>query len=96
MNVEKHVKSPLEEWLFADSSPVPGKARSARIVGHYIKDKKRRYTKGHPGVVKPAPILLRLEGLPGDPATRERIERQIREANRQWRLANLPLRAKLL
>lgn len=96
MNSGKHVKSPLEQWMFADSSLVPSRARSAHIVGCYIKDKKLRYTGGHPSVVKPAPLLLRLEELPNDSATCERIEHQIREANRQWRLANVHLRARLL
>ena len=40
MNLEKHVKRPVEEWMFADSSLVPSHTRSARIIGHYIKDKK--------------------------------------------------------
>lgn len=96
MNIGKHVKGPLEEWMFADSSLVPSRVRSAHIVGHYIKDKKLRYAGDHPNVIRLAPLLLRLERLPTDRATRERIERQIRDANRQWRLANAHLRARVV
>jgi hypothetical protein len=42
------------------------------------------------------PLLVRLEGLPTDDATRERIEHQIREANRQWRLADVHIRARIV
>ena len=40
MNLQKHVKSPMEEWMVADASPVPTRARSPHVVGHYIKDRK--------------------------------------------------------
>lgn len=96
MNLEKHVKRPVEEWMFADSSLVPSHTRSAHIIGHYIKDKKLRYAGSHPNAVRAVPFLVRLEGLPTDAATHERIERQIREANRQWRLANANIRARMV
>lgn len=96
VNLEKHVKRAVEEWIFADSSLVPSHSRSAHIIGHYIKDKKLRYAGSHPNAVRPAPLLVRLEGLPTDEATNERIERQIREANRQWRLANANIRARMV
>ncbi len=96
MNLEKHVKRPVEEWMFADSSLVPSHTRSAHIIGHYIKDKKLRYAGGHPNAVRAVPFLVRLEGLRTDAATHERIERQIREANRQWRLANANIRARVI
>lgn len=96
MNLEKHVKRPVEEWMFADSSLVPIHMRSAHIVGCYIKDKKLRYAGSRPSAVKPMPLLVRLEGLPTDDATRERIEHQIREANRQWRLADVHIRARIV
>jgi hypothetical protein len=96
VNLGKHVKGPVEEWTFADSNLVPSRARSAHIVGHYIKDRKRRYSGSHPDAARGVPFLLRLEGFPAYPATRTRIERQIREANRQSRLANVPVRAKIM
>ena len=96
MNLEKHVKRPVEEWMFADSSLVPSHTRSARIIGHYIKDKKLRYAGSHPNAVRPVALLVRLDALPTDDATRERIERQIREANRQWRVANAHIRARMV
>ena len=74
MNLEKHVKRPVEEWMFADSSLVPSHTRSAHIIGHYIKDKTLRYARSYPNAVRPVPLLVRLEGLPTDDATRERIE----------------------
>jgi hypothetical protein len=96
VNLEKHVKRPVEQWMFADSSLVPSHTRSAHIIGHYIKDKKMRYARSYPNAVRRVPLLVRLEGLPTDDATRERIERQIREANRQWRLANAHIRARMV
>lgn len=92
MNLAKHIKSPQEEWLLADSSPLPGRARSPRLVGEYIKDRKRRYAGNHPNTIKPAPLLIRVEG----PAARDQLERFIRSVNRQWRRAGTPLKAKLL
>ena len=55
-----------------------------------------RYARSYPNAVRPVPLLVRLEGPPTDDATRERIERQIREANRQWRLANAHIRARMV
>ena len=55
-----------------------------------------RYARSYPNAVRPVPLLVRLEGPPTDDATRERIERQIREANRQWSLANAHIRARMV
>lgn len=48
-NREKHLKNPLLEALEEESLGVPTRARSAAIIGHFIKGRKR--VPGHP----PAP-----------------------------------------
>lgn len=96
MNLQKHVKSPMEEWMLADASPVPTRARSPHVVGHYIRDRKLRYQGSRRDVPMPAPVLIRLDGLPTDLATRNRIERLIRDMNHQCRLARAPLNVRIL
>ena len=96
MNLEKHVKSPLDEWMLADASPVPTRARSPHVVGHYIKDRKLRYQGSRRDVPMPAPVLIRLDGVATDRVTRKRIERLIRDMNHQCRLAHTPLNLRVL
>lgn len=96
VNLEKHVKSPLEELMLADSSPAPTRARSSRIVGHYIKDRKVRYQGRGSAVGKPQPVLVRLERKAAGRPSRDRIERLVREANQQFRRAGLRLTMKVL
>jgi hypothetical protein len=96
VNLEKHVKSSVEEVMLADSSEVPGRARSPHVVGHYIKEKKLQYEGGHRDVIRPAPVLVRLEGVSTDRTTRERLERFIREMNRECRVAHAPLRLRIV
>jgi hypothetical protein len=39
-NLEKYRKSLIEEWLEAEVSDLPSRARSPRLVGQYIKDRR--------------------------------------------------------
>jgi hypothetical protein len=96
VNLEKHVRSPLEEMMLADSSEVPGRARSPHVVGRYIKEKKLRYEASRGNIPRPTPFLVRLEGVSTDRPTRERLERFIREMNRECRLAHAPLSMRIL
>lgn len=54
-NREKHPKNPLLEALDDDLVEVPTRARSPKIVGHYIKD--RRTIADHPAI-PPVPYKL--------------------------------------
>ena len=96
MNLEKHVKNPLEELMLADSSPAPTRARNPRVIGQYIKDRKTKYQGRGGDIVKPRPVLVRLEGVAGGAAEKERVERLVREANQQFRRAGVPLTMKVL
>jgi len=94
MNLEKHVKTPTQELLGADFSLAPGQARSPHLVGHYIKDRKRHY-ESPKHIVKPLPILMRLEGLAGDPATRERIQHRVQKMNQVFQRTQVPFRMRV-
>ncbi len=94
MNPEKHVKNASKEMTLADSSEVPTRARSAHVVGQYIKDRKVHYERGR--TVKTSPVLFRLADLPDNQATRKRVELLVREINRECRLAHAPLRVRLV
>jgi hypothetical protein len=96
VNLAKHIKSPLEEIMRADSSEVPSRARSPHIIGHYIKDRKLHYEGNRRNLTRPAPVLVRLEGVPSDPATRQRLERAIREMNREFRVAHTALSVRIV
>lgn len=68
MNLEKHVKTPFQELMLADSNLTPRQARSSHIVGHYVKDRHLRYRATWSDGSKPVPLMMRLDGLPAEPA----------------------------
>jgi hypothetical protein len=74
-NREKHLKNPVLEAFDEEAPDVPTRARSAAILGHYIKGRKR--VPGHPPVppepYRPEPAeVLRGGSAPiaADPAPR--------------------------
>jgi hypothetical protein len=97
VNLGKHVKRPLEEWMLADESPLPTRARSAHIVGCYIKDRKLKYLAQRQGSASPpAQVIVRLGRLSGDPDSRQRIEQQVRAVNHRLQMAGTPFRVRLI
>ena len=48
MNLEKHKKDPVREWLEEEDNLVPAHSRSPRVLGSYIKIGKPAGSKAHP------------------------------------------------
>jgi hypothetical protein len=87
-NLQKHVKSVSDEWLEAETNPIPTHARSPHILGYYIKDRRLdpwRYTAPR----RPArqKLLIRMAGQPADLDERVRvINRKLKENGAPFRL----------
>jgi hypothetical protein len=96
-NLEKHVKSAVEQLAEADCSLVPTHARGSHLVGRYIKERTtdQQYSRG---AVKPAlpPFVLRLEGLPATPTLLGRIRRRVEEINREFQRSDVPVRLRIM
>lgn len=96
-NIEKHLKSPLEELDQADFSLVPAHARSARLVGRYIKNRRPVRRNHIPRRVERAqPIILALEDLPATPSNLEYIRQRVKSINRQLVEAEVPFRLRVV
>jgi hypothetical protein len=87
VNPEKHRKPAASEWLEADESDVPTRARSPHIVGHYIKNHRKQSTGAR---ARPATVLLQVSGEP------KRVQEITEELNRRLHLLKLPLRFRVV
>jgi hypothetical protein len=96
-NLEKHVKSPIEQVADAERSLVPTHSRGAHLVDRYIKGH-RAGQQSTRGTVRPAvpPFVLRLEGVPPTPASLARIRKRVEEINRQLRQSEVPFRLRMM
>ena len=75
MNLEKHRKNPIQEWLEAEESTVPTHSRGSYILGSYIKlpkptPKKFRPTPRSKSAAKPPADLAR------EPAPPPKLQRK--------------------
>ena len=96
-NLEKHIKSPVEQLTDEECSLVPARARGAHLVGRYIKGR-RADRQSSRDTVKPAvpPFVLRLDGLPATPVNSARIRKRVEEINRQLRKLEVPVRLRVI
>jgi hypothetical protein len=93
-NLEKHIKSPMQELAEADRSPIPTHMRSPRIIGCHIKIR-RHY--GQPRAVSgkhPIPIRLNLKSAESDAV--KTMRSRVAEINRSLRRLRMPFRLRLL
>jgi hypothetical protein len=96
-NLEKYPKSPLQQLELAESSDIPTRARSPRLVGRYIKNRQSD-TRGSAFGHSPATggVILRLEDVAATPGNVERIRERIRQLNRQLAASGAPLRLRMI
>lgn len=97
MNIEKHVKTPVEQLAEAEGSLVPTHARGSHLVDRYIKgrrvDQQTNRSAAMPAV---PPYVLRFDRLPTTPTALARIRERVEEINRQFRQSAVPLRLRLM
>ncbi len=94
-NIEKHPKHSLEQIDEADFSGVPTHARSAHLIGRYIKNQQSD-SRGRTREVRPGPVIVRLEDLPATPGNRERIRARVRLLNRHLAASGTPFRLRVI
>ena len=96
-NIEKHVMSLPELLMDSDAILVPTRARSAHLVGRYIKGRHRSRHPPSARTSKPAaPYVLRLEGVRANLETVERVQRRVEAINRWLDNTRTPFRLRLI
>jgi hypothetical protein len=96
-NIEKHVKSPIEQVADAERSLVPTHSGGAHPVDRYIKGH-RAGQQSIRGTARPAvpPFVLRLEGVPPTPVCLARIRKRVEEINQRLRQSEVPFRLRIM
>ena len=96
-NVEKHVKSPIEQAADAGCSLVPTHSCGARLVDRYLNGRRVDQQSTCSTVTSAVPpFVLRLEGVPTTPVTLARIRKRVEELNRQLRQSEVPFRLRMM
>lgn len=96
-NIEKHVRSLSELLMDSDSILVPTRARSAHLVGKYIKSRHRGRQASPVRTRKPAaPFILKLEGVRANHETVERVQRRVEAINKMLDISGTPFRLRII
>jgi hypothetical protein len=97
MNLEKHVKTPIEQLAEAEGSLVPTHARGAHLVDRYIKGRKVDHQSNRSTVLPAAPqYILRFDRLPSTPTSLARIRKRVEEINRRLWQSDVPFRLRAM
>lgn len=96
-NLQKHVKTFLYRSDESDFDQIPTRARSARVLGRYTKNRRlqmRRVRKpAEDTAAQPVVIRLELEATPGNVA---RMEERVRRLNRELEESGAPVRLRMI
>ncbi len=96
-NLQKHVKTFLYQSDDSEFDQIPTRARSARMVGRYTKNRRlwpRRVRKpAEDAAVQPVVIRLELKPTPGNLA---RMEERVRRLNRELEESGTPMRLRMI
>ena len=96
MNLEKHVKTPIEQLAEAEVSLVPTHARGTHLVDRYIKGRRVDHQSNRRTFLAGSPqYVLQFDRLRATPTSLERLRARVDEINHQFRQSEIPLRLRL-